>query len=188
MSAISEPSKNDIIAWWNWAAGFSRQTSPFERGWGNSGIDRNNVNQNANLFCISCTAGNGGRDNVSRPLRSANESNKGILVPVFVSSGDVVGLARKLLGRVRGGQAHPAVEFFVNGEPVNYFYEETEVGQVTFVSNNSFGEPANQPINVVSTGFWAVVEGDITSLEFGGTGGERNPNNAARFDTGVIYR
>ena len=186
MVNITEPTDNDIIAWWNWAARFSIPSSPFERGWGGAGVDRNNSNQTAVVFCLSCTAGNGGRDNVPRPLQTAKESGKDILVPVFVSFGGTLAVARSLLGRVRGGQSSPAIEFFVDGDPVNYFYKETNVGNVTFVNANSFQEPPGNT-NVVSAGFWANVSSDVTSIEFGGNGGQRNPANPARFDTGVSY-
>jgi hypothetical protein len=185
--AIAEPDDNEIIAWWNWAAGFSRANSPFETRWGSGNTDRNDVNQPNIIYCVSCTAGNGGRDPVDRPLHNAQDSGKEILVPVFVAYGNNLNVARRLLGRVLGSpQTAPAVEFFVNGIPAGYFYRETEVGNVDFANDNSFNEPRGQT-SVFSAGFWAKVSGDVTSLDFGGSGGQRDPGNTNRFETGVHY-
>jgi hypothetical protein len=116
--AIAEPDDNEIRGWWNWTAGFSRANTPFEMRWGSGNTDRNDVNQPSIVYCISCTAGNGGRDPVDRPLHNAQNSGKVILVPVFVAFGNNLNVARRLLGRILGSpQTAPAIEFFVNGIP-----------------------------------------------------------------------
>ena len=112
MVNITEPTDNDIIAWWNWSARFSIPSSPFERGWGGAGVDRIQFEPNCRRFLSLWTAGNGGRDNVPRPLQTAKESGKDILGPVFVSYGGTLAVARSLLGRVRGGQSSPSYRIF----------------------------------------------------------------------------
>jgi hypothetical protein len=185
MVNITRPSDDEIRAWWNWATKFKRGNSPFDIGWGSGGVDRTNFNQptNVNVYCVSCTAGNGGRDNTPRPLQAARDSGKNILIPVFVAEGGNINEARRQLGP----QTNPAVEFFVDGTREQSFYTETDVGNVNFVNGNSFDEqPGN--MNVVSAGFWAKVSPDVTTIEFGGNGGQISPSNNARFDTRVVYR
>lgn len=187
---VTEPNDAEIISWWRWASRFVIGASPFDRGWGNGGIDRNNQRQPVFVHCLSCTAGAGGRDGVNRPLRSAIDSAKDILVPVLVAFGDNIDVARSLLGRDpnnRVANARPSVEFFVDDVPREFFFKETHVGLVDFIQNNSFDEPAGTR-NVESAGFWAKVSPNCSNFEFGGSGGQINPNNNGLFDTHVMYR
>jgi hypothetical protein len=187
---VTEPSDGEIIAWWRWAATFVRGASPFDIGWGNSGDDRNNLRQPVFVHCISCTAGAGGRDGTDRPLRAAINSGKDILVPVLVAFGENIDITRRLLGRDpnnRDANSRPAVEFFVDDVPREYFYKETRVGGIDFIQNNSFDEPAGRR-NIESAGFWAKVSPNITNIEFGGSGGQTSPTNNNVFDTQVTYR
>ena len=189
MVNITSPSDDEIKAWWNWAAQFNKQNSPFQIGWGNSGKDLTNFNQpiEAKVYCVSCTAGSGGRDSIPRPLKAAVDSAKDILVPVFVAEGSDVNVARRQLGRDPAQpQATPAVEFFVDGTPREFFYRETDVGNVNFVEDNSFEEQSGTQY-VWSAGFWAKVSPNINNIQFGGNGGQLSPNDPHRFDTGVIY-
>jgi hypothetical protein len=187
---ITEPNDAEIISWWRWACRFVVDASPFDRGWGEGGIDRNDERQPVFVHCLSCTAGGGGRDDIERPLRSAIQSAKEILVPVLVAFGENIDVARRLLGRDpnnRDANARPSVEFFVDDIPREYFYKETHVGLIDFIQRNSFDEPRGRR-NVESAGFWAKVSPNVSNIEFGGSGGQISPNNDEVFDTRVRYR
>ena len=176
---IAEPTDREIIAWWNWAVNFPKNASPFEKGWANAG-DRNNQNQPPTVFCLSCTAGNGGTDNATRPLTAAKRSRKKILVPVIVAYGESENVAKQQLGK-------PKVHFMVNGNPREAFYKETEVGSVNFAINNSFeDDPGSKTI--YSAGYWAKVSpSNLRDIQFGGSGGQRNPRDQREFQTFVTY-
>jgi hypothetical protein len=188
MVTITQPTNQDIKDWWNWATQFRRGNSPFDINWGGSGVDRTDSHQPIRVYCLSCTAGNGGRDTIPRPLRTATGSQNNILIPVFVAEGGNINEAKTQLGRNPAQPTPgPTTEFIVDGISRQSFYNETNVGTVNFVAGNSFDEPPGDR-NVVSAGFWAKVSPDVTTIEFGGNGGRISPTNNAQFDTRVIYR
>jgi len=178
---VTSPSDDEIIAWWNWASRFPKISSPFQPGWGNNGIDRNNQNQPQDLlvFCLSCTAGVGGVDTESRPLDAAKRSNREILVPVYVAGSEIdAATAKGLLGETH------TVEFFINGNPAPSFfrdgkvdpsfYKETPVGSIEYVLDNSFDEEAKVFNPYFSAGYWAKVSSSgLENMQFGGRGGKQ---------------
>jgi len=168
---VTSPSDDEIIAWWNWASKFPKNSSPFQPGWGNNGIDRNNQNQPQDLsvFCVSCTAGVGGVDPEPRPLDAAKSSGREILVPVYVAGSEIdVETAKGLLG-----DPH-TVEFLINGNLQDSFYMETPVGPIEYVPDNSFQEPPGVINPYFSAGYWAKLSSSgLENLQFGGRGGRQ---------------
>jgi hypothetical protein len=179
---VAKPTDKEITAWWRWAVSFSRNNSPFEKGWGNAD-DRNDQRQppTVSVFCISCTAGQGGEDNESRPLAAAKRSRRDILVPVIVAYGESESVAKKQLGK-------PKVHFMINGNPREAYYKETKVGSVNFAVDNSFeDDPGTKTI--YSAGYWAKISPSkhLDSIHFGGMGGQINPKDQREFQTFVTY-
>ena len=178
---VTEPTDNEITAWWKWAASFSKNNSPFEKGWANAS-DRNNRSQPQTVFvfCISCTAGQGGEDKDTRPLTAAKSSGRNILVPVIVAYGESESVAKKQLGK-------PKVHFLLNGNPREAFYKETNVGAVSFAVDNSFEEDPGSK-TIYSAGYWAKVSpSNLEDIQFGGMGGQINPKDQREFQTFVTY-
>ena len=179
---VTKPTDAQITAWWKWATSFSKNTSPFEKGWENAS-DRNDRSQprTGSVFCISCTGGQGGEDNAIRPLDAAKKSGKDILVPVFVAYGESESEAKKLLGK------SSYVHFLVNGNPREAFYKETDVGSVNFAVDNSFDEDSGSK-SIYSAGYWAKVSlRNLKNIQFGGMGGQINPNDQREYQTLVTY-
>ena len=168
---VTSPSDDEIIAWWNWASKFPKNSSPFQPGWGNNGIDRNNQNQPQDLFvfCLSCTAGVGGVDPEPRPLDAAKRSGREILVPVYVAGSEIdAATAKGLLGETH------TVEFSINGKPQDSFYMETPVGSIEYVQDNSFEEEPGVFNPYFSAGYWAKVSSSgLENMQFGGHGGKQ---------------
>jgi hypothetical protein len=180
--SIMSPSTDEIIVWWQWAALFRKKSSPFDIGWGNTNAGIISSNQPVRIFCLSCTAGLGGPDPVVRPLRAAISSGKPILVPIFVGVGLSLQEAQNQVG-------NPVFQFKVNGQDQSPYYIENDIGNLEFVTDNSFDEPPSIRSSRVSAGYWAVLTGNIKSIEFGGTGGQIGYGSGAtnQFTTSVKY-
>jgi hypothetical protein len=189
---IKEPTDEEIKAWWNWASQFSMTSTPFAREWAKEGRDYNVKGQpvNVHVFCLSCTAGAGGTDVVTRPLKAALASGMDLLIPVFVAASEIsFDAAEELLGEA------PKVRFFINEVEARPIKKQTSVGPIVFVENNSFEEEPGTKESYYSTGYWAKVSPEgIRSLRFGGEGGQTYQQNAqgekiigGQFDTEVTY-
>jgi hypothetical protein len=207
MRVARRPTIAEINHWWDWAAGFKKNDSPFDTGWGGENKDRTEARQSGSVYCISCTAGKGGVDDVPRPLRTARRRRKDIIVPVFVACGDPLDEARRVLGRdfqtfsqtfnqssqslSQTNDPTPRVHFFVNDKPEDFFYIENEI-HVNFTSGNSFEEDGGGGYegdeHLWSVGYWAKVPFSVNRIVFGGTGGQLLNSPNVPFSTSVTYQ
>lgn len=195
--AISQPSARDIETWWKWAASFSDANGPFRIQIGKD-FDQVPQPQPLLVFCLSCTAGNGGVDPVPRPLGAALRSGVPVLVPAFVgcndldskSSASLIDQARIAVGTIDsdGKQSAPEVFFKVDGTPLTPFYVEQNVNSVTFVPGNSFHMPPGTH-DVGTAGYWALITPPpaFKNIEFGGRGGHISEEDTKSFETGVTF-
>jgi len=197
-SRVRQPSSAEIEAWWEWATAFSDTNSPFKIGIG-SQFDQVPQPRFASVFCLTCTAGHGGRDTTKRSLNAAIQSGLPILVPVLISCDyNLVGSqkdnsallngALKSLGTLdsNGKSTEPEVFFMVDNTPETPFYVQQEINGITFAPNNLFEVPPGT-YDLVSAGYWGMISPPVKKIEFGGKGGIINKTDSNPFETYVIY-
>lgn len=176
---VDRPDDSEVIAWWQWASSFVSPMSPFDIPGG-----RFDQNQIYSVFCMSCTAGNGGNENRTLP----RFTNNPILVPVFVAgSPESFDAALDELG-LDDFFDRSNIKFKVNQQTKKVFFKAVNVGGLTFQSNNPFGpELDGTHANFYSVGFWAKVSPAnlVTRIKFGGNGGRKH--GGGNFDTEVEY-
>jgi hypothetical protein len=176
---VDRPDDSEVIAWWQWASSFVSPMSPFDIPGG-----RFDANQIYNVFCMSCTAGNGGNENRTLP-RITKDS---ILVPVFVAGSPTsFDDALNELG-LDDFFDSANVKFKVNQSTKNVFFKAVDVGGLTFQPGNPFGpELDGTHTHFYSVGFWAKVSpaNGVTRIKFGGSRGRKH--NGGNFDTEVDY-
>jgi hypothetical protein len=185
---IEQPTGQEITDWWQWAAGFTGDKTPFAIGKGENIVDQA---QNKSTYCLSCTGGKGGKDIAVRNLRPAiAAANKDILIPVYVAGAENLDEANEELG------SSPSITLEINGvDRSNDAKKVTiDIAQVNFQGTeqtNTFKIAGHKaPFHTV--GFWAKVpssqKNQLVSVKFGGNGGKISAGSPDIFETEVTYR
>lgn len=186
---IKQPSSSEVEKWWKFALKFKKgNNSAFKNGIGANFESVSNPHQPGNLYCLTCTAGNGGNDAQPRTINKNSIQGKDVFVPVFVSIGKSPNEADGDLGTSQnvifelednsGQVQHPNTfkvdsQVNVNVSPDNEF-DLTQGSQTVHTRNICAVIPSNEI-------------GNIKKITFGGSGGRISSGNPAPFNTKVIY-
>jgi hypothetical protein len=188
---VKQPSSSEVDSWWRFALKFKRGTnSPFKNGIGAQFESVSNPHQPGNLYCLTCTAGNGGNDAQPRKINRNTIGGKDVFVPVFVSIGKTPNDADGDLGG--SGSQTLIFELEDNSGQVqhpNTFKVDSQVN-VNVSPDNEFDLPAGSQ-TVHTRNICAIIPsneiGNIKKITFGGKGGRINPQSSTPFNTKVIF-
>ena len=186
---VNKPSSSEVDSWWKFALKFQKgSSSAFKNGIGANFHSVSNPHQPGNLYCLTCTAGNGGKDATPRKLNKGSIQGKDVFVPVFVSSGLSANEADGDLG------INPHVIFDLEDmsghvQHANTFKVDSQIN-VNASLNNEFNLPqGNQAVH--TRNICAVIPSsqiaNIKRITFGGKGGRISSGSTTPFDTEVIY-
>jgi hypothetical protein len=201
---VNPVTQSDVETWWEWAFGINEGptgNTPFKVGGGRF----INTGQTKPFFCASCTAASGGRDLFLRRL-PASSPGKDILIPIFVSAGvsddeftsggacSEAEVAGRLLDKARrelrgGNDLEPTHYLYINEETMDIdrsFYFESRPFIKQIANPNSFGAPPGSRC-IVSTGWFAKIQGRFDAIRFGGFGGQISDAQPEPFNTEVTY-
>jgi hypothetical protein len=188
---VRQPTDAEVEAWWNFALKFQKgPNSAFKIGIGSDFPEITDSYQPQNLYCLTCTAGNGGKDPQRRTLDKSTAANRDIFVPVFVSIGENENIADACLG-------NPEIIFEIEensgqvDRPTAFRFDKPDI-TVSVPQNNEFDIPQEgKTQQVVTRNYCAVIPNDkianIKSITFGGSGGRTSAQNQANFVTEVTY-
>jgi len=187
---VKQPSSSDVDSWWKFALKFKKgNNSAFKNGIGGNFESVANPHQSGNLYCLTCTAGNGGDDAQPRTIKKNSIQGKDVFVPVFVSIGKSPNEADDDLG----GSHSVIFELEDNSGQVlhpNTFKVDSQINVNVGSPDNEFDLPQGSQ-TVHTRNICAVIPsneiGNIKKITFGGRGGRISSQNPAQFKTKVIY-
>jgi hypothetical protein len=191
-NSVRQPTGAEVDEFWKFALKFPKGAgSAFQNGIGPNFQQISNPHQPGNLYCLTCTAGNGGNDNQTRTLNRNSIQGKDVFVPVFVSIGENANDANSDLGNNpnvifeiedNSGQVENPDTFRINRDSTN----------VDIRPNNEFDLPQGNNRPVFTRNVCAVIPSNkianIRRITFGGSGGRISPQNPNQFNTRVTYQ
>lgn len=191
-NSVRKPSDTEVDIFWNFALKFPKgPNSAFKNGIGSQFQQVSNAHQPQNLYCLTCTAGNGGNDTQPRTLNKNSIQGKDVFVPVFVSIGETANDADNDLGN------NPDIIFEIEDnsgqiENPNTFKVNRQAINVNVPPNNEFDIPQGNNKPVHTRNICAVIPSNeianIKKITFGGSGGRISPQNPSEFKTKVTYQ